>query len=57
MKYFTIEQREKLERRLKQRAAELRLEIDDALERAESSEAGHLAIAERERAGKSHAAL
>jgi RNA polymerase-binding transcription factor DksA len=43
MRYFTIEQRETLERQLKARAAELRREIDAALERADTTEAGHLA--------------
>jgi DnaK suppressor protein len=43
MKYFTIEQRETLERKLRERSAELRREIDDALERADTSDAGHLA--------------
>jgi RNA polymerase-binding transcription factor DksA len=42
MRYFTIEQRETLDRRLKERAAELRSEIDEALERADTSEAGEL---------------
>jgi DnaK suppressor protein len=43
MKYFTIEQRETLERKLRERSAELRREIDDALERADTSDAGYLA--------------
>ena len=42
MRYFTIEQRESLERMMKARATELRREIVDALERADAEDAGHL---------------
>ena len=43
MRYFTIEQRETLERQLRSRATELRREIDAALEHAECEDADHLA--------------
>jgi len=57
MKYFTIEQREALERQLKSRAIELRREIDEALEHADSNSASQLSgrfqeIADLEQSGE-----